>query len=310
MHCGQGLAGVAPAAAHPTQMPMGQTMAAPAFPNAYANSGKKNTWIAVLTALCLVLAIFFGLKAAGILKVGGTAPKLASLKAEGDAPNQKLLEATGQTPDQKILKAEGETPNTPLLTAEGSTGPSTLQKTEITMPDDIRKWLEHLERIERRKNDLSLEQLGQMTVLMERMKVLGPSLGALGDDDTGDTPPAEEARGKFNDLKPEWNKLIADFRAYPPPAECKPIADNFYRAINEIPGMTSDIADILSSAASDPSSALAKAYKLQNTSGNVIDRYLGETDRGVADICEKYHTRKWFQIKTDVGGGLMGKFGI
>jgi len=298
---------------NPHPMPQGQPYnGAAAFPNPYAGSGKRTTWIAVGTALAIVIAAFVGLRAAGVLKVGATDPKLESLKAEGNDAAQDILKANGQDPKQDILRAEGNDPKTPLLTAQGSTGPATLDRpaTRIAMPDDIRKWLEHLERIEKRKNDLSLKQVANMMVLMKQMQVLGADPSALLDEDSDSTPPADKARGEFNDLKPEWNQLIRDFQSYPPPAECKPIADNYSRAINEIPGMMSDIADILQNAASNPQDALQKAYKLQNTSANVIDKYLGETDSGVGAICSKYDTSKWFSIKTDVGGGALMKFGM
>lgn len=251
----------------------------------------------------MILALFFGLRASGLLQFGAKNPNLATLKAEGS------------TPVQDLLRAEGSNPEIPLLKAEGSQGPTALnipaQRTE--MPDDIRKWLEHLERIEKRKNDLSMKQLSQMAVLMQQMKVLGGGMGVLNEEEGGyggDTGPSETAKVSFDAMRPEWNQLISDFRSYPPPAECRPIADDYYRAVSEIPGINSDLAGILENVASDPAAALEKAMKLQNTSATVIDKYLGASDGRVADICRKYETRKWFDIKSDVGGGLMGKFGM
>jgi hypothetical protein len=175
----------------------------------------------------------------------------------------------------------------------------------------VRKWLEHLEQIEKRKNDLSMKQLAQMAVLMQQMKVLGGDMSLLNpDDDSPSNTPSGTAKQSFDQLRPEWNQLITDFRSYPPPTECRPIADDYNRAISEIPGMNSDLASILEGASADPSTALEKAMKLQNTSSNVIDKYLGSTDSKVGDICRKYETRKWFDIKSDVGGGLLGKFGM
>jgi len=311
----------------PVAQPQGQpymagAMAAPAFPA--PSSSRRTTWLAVGTALAMVLAIFFGLRAAGVLKMGAANPKLQTLQANGKDGNLDILKANSTDPNMQTLKAEGSDPNlntlkanaadgqTPLFRAEGSNGPSVMQQTaeRIKMPDDIRKWLEHLERIEKRKNDLAMQQVANMMVLMQKMKVLGGDLGALTDPDSEATSPTDTAQSEFKDLTPEWNKLISDFQAYPPPAECKPIADDYNHALNEIPGMMADITDLLKTAASDPQNALTKAYKLQNTSSNGIDKYLGRTDDGVGDICRKYETSKWFSIKTDVGGGLMSKFGI
>lgn len=308
MHCGQPLAPARPQTAAP-----GFSQPAPAFPSPDSANGKKTTTIAVVTALAMILAIFFGLKASGMLQLGATSPKLQALRAEGEVPKQELLKSEGTSPQQDILRAEGSTPNQDLLRAEGSTTPPILDRTQqsVVMPDDIRKWLEHLERIEKRKNDLSMKQLAQLTVLMQQMKVLGAGMDMLNDNGEGDSPqPTDTAKAKFDDMRPEWNRLIADFNSYPPPAECKPIADDFYRAVSEVPGMNSDLAEILTGAAQDPASALEKVYKIQNTSVNVIDKFFGEADERIGRICRKYETRKWFEIKTDVGGGLMSKFGM
>jgi hypothetical protein len=276
MHCGQSLA------AAPKPAP--STFVIPP-----KNDSKKLTWIAVGTAFALLLALFFGLRGMGLLQFGAKNPELAT------------------------LRAEGQNPTVPLLRAEGSQGPATLQQpaTKIEMPADVRKWLEHLEQIEKRKNDLSMKQLAQMAVLMQQMKVLGGDMSLLNpDDDSPSNTPSGTAKQSFDQLRPEWNQLITDFRSYPPPTECRPIADDYNRAISEIPGMNSDLASILEGASADPSTALEKAMKLQNTSSNVIDKYLGSTDSKVGDICRKYETRKWFDIKSDVGGGLLGKFGM
>ncbi|MBC8066169.1 MAG: zinc ribbon domain-containing protein, partial [Chlorobia bacterium] len=250
MHCGQKIQIPQPVAAQP------MLQSAPAFPNPTAANPKKTTWIAIGTALAMLLAIFFGLKASGFLQFGAKNPKLESLKAKGNVPNQDLLKAEGSANGPDLLKAEGSQPP-PILnrTAE-----------RIEMPDDIRRWLEHLEKIERRKNDLSLKQLSQMAILMQQMKVLGGGMGLLnGEDEGGDTGPSQTAKVSFDAMRPEWNQLIADFRNYPPPAECRPIADDYYRAVSEIPGMNSDLAAILEGAMNDPAVALEKALKIQNT---------------------------------------------
>jgi hypothetical protein len=310
MHCGKPLA---VQAAQPIAMPA-MAQAAPAFPNPDAISSRKTTTVAIVTALALILALFLGLKASGILKFGASNPKLDTLQAKGQMADQNLLGAEGQDPKIPLLQAQGQEPQIPLMRAEGNQGPQTLAEPaqKIEMPADVRRWLEHLEKIEKRKNDLSMKQIAQMTVLMQRMKVLGAGMGMLNgeDDEGGNLEPSGAAKQEFDDLRPEWNQLLNDFRSFPPPAECRPIADDYYRAVSEIPGMNADLADILQNVSTDPAAALEKVMKLQNTSANVIDRYLGTSDAKVGDICRKYETRKWFDIKTDVGGGLMSKFGI
>jgi len=285
MHCGQQLAGNFSDAGV-------QLGAAPSFPDPKAGQSKKLTWIAVGTALAMVLALFFGLQATGLLQIGAKNPKVAALRAEGRTDTVPLLQAEGSAPGGQSLGATA---------------------TPISMPAEVRRWLEHLERIEKRKNDLSMRQLSQMAVLMKQMQLTGPAMGILNElegEESGDLGPSSTAKTSFDSLRPEWNQLIADFRALPPPDECRPIADDYFRAISEIPGMNSDLASVLAGVEADPAKALESAMRLQNTSANVIDKNLGSADSRVGDICRKYETRKWFEIKTDVGGGLMGKFGL
>ena len=283
MHCGQTLAPQA-GQAQPGSTPI-MNRPAPAFPVSTKPNAKKNAWIAAGAALAIVLALFFGLSAAGLLKFGS------------------------KEPDLEPLKAQGQQPTIPLLRAEGTQAPADVKAHQIQMPDDVRRWLEHLERIEKRKNELSLRQLTQMAVLAQQMKVLGGAMSLLNGDDE-DAAPSDTAKQHFDELRPEWNQLISDFRSLPPPAECRPIADEFNRAVSEIPGINADLAAILSGAAADPATSLESVMKLQNTSANVIDKNLASSDARIADLCRKYDTRKWFDIKTDVGGGLMGKFGL
>ena len=289
MHCGQQLAGNLAGNLAATGTQSGPS---PAFPNPKSGQSKKLTWIAVGTALAMILALFFGLQATGLLQIGAKSPKVAALRAEGKADTLPLLQAEGSVPGGQSLGATA---------------------TPISMPAEIRRWLEHLEKIEKRKNDLSMRQLSQMAVLMKQMQLTGPAMGILKElegEEGGDLGPSSTAKESFDSLRPEWNQLIVDFRALAPPDECRPIADDYFRAISEIPGMNSDLASVLAGVEADPAKALESAMRLQNTSANVIDKNLGSADSRVGDICRKYETRKWFEIKTDVGGGLMGKFGL
>lgn len=124
MHCGARLSApqaMTPPAMQPQAVPAGQGPA-PAFPTAKTSS-KKTTWIAIGTALAMILALFFGLNATGLLQFGAKNPKINSLRAQGSMPKQDLLRA------------------------EGSSSPPVLSQSaqRVEMPADVRRWLEHLE---------------------------------------------------------------------------------------------------------------------------------------------------------------------
>lgn len=212
------------------------------------------------------------------------------------------------------LQAKGETPRG-SLPLQGEQAPAAMPKTaeRAVMPDDVRAWLLHLEQIEARKVELSLRQTADMIKFQQMISVLGAGIGAMNPFDMSEgeeTPPDQVTQSKFTDLKPEWEQLIADFQSFPPPQECQPLANDYFRAISEIPGMTSDIIDILNNVTADPSGALQRISTLQGKSYNDIGKYFIQSDQRLGDICSKYNERKWFNIKSDVVGvGTLGKLG-
>ncbi len=198
---------------------------------------------------------------------------------------------------------------------EGNAGPPALAKEELAMPDDVRAWLEHLRKIEEKKQQISIKQIANLKVFGEMLQTLGPGIGNLdpyGKDDANgaDKNPTEVTQGKFQDLRPEWQDLVTQFQSVPPPAECKPLADNYFKALNEIPAMTGDLVDVLNKVQSNPQDALQSATALKSKSYGSIDLGFNEADGQLSAICAKYHTTKWFNIKADVmGGGMLGASG-
>jgi hypothetical protein len=257
---------------------------------------RRNTTIgAIVGAIALLVAVFFGVRAFNNLR------------------------AQAGTPDRNVLNAPAKGPNR-VLEARGTNGPPVLNKNDskpvpLTMPPDVLAWLKHLEKCEAMKVAISGDQAAEVSVMMQKMGVLGAGMGLMDPYDQsqegeGDKEPSGYAKGKILDLRPRWEQLITFFNSVPPPAECKPVADDFNRAIGEIPGMMGDLADVLNTAASDPQNALKTVKKLQNTSYGDIDRYFGRCDQKVSQICNKYNMNKWFNIKTDVlAGGMMGAHG-
>ena len=249
----------------------------------------------IVALIALVAALVFGMRA------------FNGLSAHGGTPQDPLLTKNAQAPK-------------PILQANANQGPPVLNRDDrrpeqVKMPQDVFDWLKHLERCEAMKVSISGDQAAEVSVWMQKFGVLGAGMGLMDPYDQssereGDEEPSGYAKGKINNLRPRWEELIAFFRSVPPPAECRPIANDFDRAISEIPGMMGDLGDILNSAAEDPQSALQKVKKIQNSSYGDIDIYFGRCDQKVSQICNKYNTHKWFNIKTDVlAGGMMGKFG-
>jgi len=239
--------------------------------------------------LCLIAA-WVGLTAAGVLKLNRSTPASGTLEARAEVPNTVLEKpAVAPTP---ILEKTAERPE---------------------MPADVEAWLKHLQETERRKVELIGNQMAEMKVFERKSEALGAGMGLMDPYDqsegsAGDKEPGSYTKGKILDLRPDWDNLITFFNSVPPPEECRPIADDYNRALNEIPGMMGDIGEMLNGVANDPQKALEQAMKMQNGSYSGIDRYFARTDQKVGAICTKYQKTKWFNIATDVAaGGMLSK---
>lgn len=204
------------------------------------------------------------------------------------------------------------------LAQQRQPGPPTLEQTAEAppqMPPEVRDWLEHLRRIEERKNKLNAQEVAQLKVFTAKFEALGPAAGLLNEngDDEGHTNPEIPVKDQIQDLEGPWKQLIKDFQSVPPPEECQPLADEYYAGLNEIPAMMNDIQSIINSISNptgttgDAQSALNKAYSTQGTSAGSIDSHFAASDEMLSQVCDKYSTKKWFGIATDLGGGMLGR---
>jgi hypothetical protein len=227
------------------------------------------------------------------------------------------LTASGKHGGSDITSAPGKLPDTTLLNASAQVSPPALDRggEVLQMPPDVYAWLKHLEQIEQRKNQLHGDQVAEMKLFMTTLQVKGAAIGLMDmyaqeNDHADDQSPDRYVQGKLADLRPQWQQLVTDFRSFPPPEECRPIAADFDRALSEVPGMVGDINEVLNAVMTDPTSALQKVQKMRNTSRNEIGRYFQRSDQKVAEVCKKYRVNKWFNIVTDIdSGGMLGAFG-
>ncbi|MBX7133629.1 MAG: zinc ribbon domain-containing protein [Fimbriimonadaceae bacterium] len=280
MNCGQPAPVTAPAAG--SSVPM-------AWPQTKSNAG---VWWAIGSVL-VIAAVVFGLGAVGILRLRG---------ADKSGP---MLVQTG--PEQgKILARKAEDPP-PVLQRH--------QDDPIRMPDDVRAWLEHLERIERAKQELQRDQMDDLMISMRSIDqlVAGFATEGLMDPDAPDNPTAG-----VNDFLPiekmtaDWKELRRKFNQEGPPCpeECKPLRDEYDTALAQVPGVLSDI-NAIAGDLFDPAKKekIKDLREVQKSHRDYIDKPLTKSDRLVGEICDRYDTKKWFDIKVD-SGGIMGMPGF
>lgn len=257
-------------------------------------------WVAI--ALAGVLALGALLTASGALKVFGESKPNWALRAEGSQSGD-TLRAEGSS-QGGLLRADGQSSD-PVLDVTGE---------RKLMPADVRAWLEHLERIERKRGQLAMEQLSEAIITLSELQ-LGGSIDALqsllgGDEGTEAPSPATEAKRDFDAYKGKWRQLEDEFASVRPPGECGPIRDAYNVALGETGNMILEIVDQIQNAEQDRAAALRALNAMKGTSDDRIGHPSNRTDALVADICRKYDTAKWFDIKNDFGSGMFGKLGF
>jgi hypothetical protein len=246
----------------------------------------------------------------------GQRPTLAAAGASSRGPN--LLSARGETPDTNMVQEQGSTPTPALLASETRTTAPTLREDQSGMPSDIRRWLEHLERIEKMRNTLAATQMMQAVSQMARLQAQDmTSMMGDGDGDDGEAAANrkmdERANGYAREtdaMRRAWIDLATQFHAVPPPGECMGARANYDQVIGNTGSMMLEIINAVRSASKDRERALQTLQSMQGQSNDRIDRYAKETDSIVAEICRRYDTPKWFDIRGDIGGDVMSKLGF
>lgn len=228
----------------------------------------------------------------------------------------KLLQKTGKEEPTNLLAKQAKAPE-PVLQQTAKAEPI-LRKAGTApkeMPDNIRRWLEHLEKIEKQRGKLAQKGLAGMMMLAPALQQ-GAAIEDLQGLATGD-PEAEMPKSGADKIadtsaetKKEWADLRKDFDSFPPPAECKNIADPYGHALDETGAMIQDILDAVQVAKENPQKALQTLYGMKNSSKS-IDEFGDTTDDRVKEICDFYDTRKWFSISSDFGSsGIFSSLGL
>jgi len=241
----------------------------------------------------------------GLTKIAGQDTPTGILKDSATDAPVGLTQIEGQPAPPGLTQIEGKPTDPGLAQIRG--------KDPVTMPDDIHKYLEFLEEIERQRVSLAKEQITHAMVVMTQLQGLGGMkdlLKGLADPDAPVTPntgPRDDATQDATAMRKKWRELSDKFESYPPPGECLPISRSYDDCLTGTGRMVSEILDSLNKASEDPEKAINALQGLQGTSAGRIDKFGKATDDGVQKICDKYDTRKWFSITGDVGGGgLLG----
>ncbi|MCB8932954.1 MAG: hypothetical protein M9921_07860 [Fimbriimonadaceae bacterium] len=295
----------------------------------------------IVGALALVFAAGAGLQSAGLLQPLGNAglgvapanrPVAPSMTQTGASGGDALSAAGAALPDGPLRLAAGTDPSDllqtegggsvppvfeaqgasgpPMLQAQGSGGPPMLSQDQPGMPETIRNYLEHVRRCENQRMQMAASQVAEAVGMLTDLQS-GANLQGLFDEDgpqvENTPPPTRRVTDRAGAMRGTWESLVRTFNSVQPPAECAAIRSYYDQVIRETAIMISEITNAVNQAANDRQRALQALMSLQGRSSSRIDRPARETDALVQSLCDKYQTRKWFDITADVGGGLLSK---
>jgi hypothetical protein len=116
--------------------------------------------------------------------------------------------------------------------------------------------------------------------------------------------------GSASNMTSDWHRLIQAFGAWPAPSECAGLKENYDQVLSETGNMIEEIVSVVSNIGEDPMSAIGKLEQMRGKSSSRIDARAKQVDDGVADLCRKYDTPKWFEVKSDFGGGSLSSLGF
>ncbi len=239
----------------------------------------KGTWAAVGG-----MAVLAALICAFVVK-GQLAQKA------GQTGTGTLVQAPGEGRRAPLVQAPGETPKAPVVQAPAEGKPSTA---------DIEDYLAFLKQIEVTKQQLIREQTGNALQLLAQAKGLSASLE---EKDYNNTFENMNKSMKFN--SGAWGELSAKFQGRVPPQSCLDLANKYYDHLGKLQAQLLAINDALSKVASNPNSALSALSQMQGAASQEMDEAIRKADDALADVCDKYHLHKEFDIRGDSGSSGM-----
>ena len=258
-------------------------------PDPYAQSNRKLRNALIAAAIAAALVLGFGIGASGLVN-------------------------RSQSPPPSVTQRQADLP-APILEKRGESGPAVTPLEKATMPADVLAYLEHLERIEKRRRQLATNQVSDLLVTMASLQGLGAYQSILDDllnpSEEGAEPPtpAQELGSQAEKKKAEWNQLKADFEAVPPPTVCIPLKSLYTQTLGENGNMMVEILGTLENASADPQAAVRTLMNLRGDSATRIDAAARGSNTELNAIFRRYETRPWFQIEVESDSGILNQFG-
>ena len=193
------------------------------------------------------------------------------------------------------LKSRGDSQSPALAVAGKQDDPGVRQK-DLRMPDDVRKWLEHLKRVDKKREDYNTAFVMK---LMGQIGHLQP--GTYIDEDSAandETRRKNSAHEVVDGVDSFFASLTQDFQSLQPPVECGPIAAQYSAVLIETRGMLEQITTAITNLDTHALEAM------QGTTFDRLDTKAEETNGSISSLCEKYDEPNKYAVFVDKGSAL------
>lgn len=245
----------------------------------YGHESKKQKIALAVGAALIVVALLVGF---GISALGFNVPK-----------NEVALAQNPQEPPPSLPAVVD--PPQPSLPIE--------KPADVRMPDDIYNWLEHLRRTDE-KLTADTNAIG-MNAGIDRVSDLAGMYGQALDGNFENYEPRNNSENLNAKTDKTFQELADYFDSVPPPTECLAIYNAYKISLSETEANIHKIQELTDKAFSSAMQGGSMDGVVDDLKGiyanhkDGIDEHRRQTDVLVLQICDKYRTRKWFNIKPD-----------
>lgn len=264
-----------------------------------ANVPSWPKWGGILAGLTLLFIIAWSISASGLVRV--SSPSSGELSVEESLHEGALTAHKGGPPN--VLTVPGGR-STEGLTVEGDLPQTSVTSAHSGMPEDILAWLRHLKRVDLKRESMNTQVASELFSLVGQVQPGAFSdEGALNADAQRRVGVADSAVTRVDGL---FKELINEFQSLPPPAECRPIAEQYSRVLIETRKMIGEILESLHSA------DIGRLLGIMGTSYSRVDSNAKNANMLIDSLCRKYNTANEFAVFVDSksAGVLAGANGI
>jgi len=201
-----------------------------------------------------------------------------------------------------VLEAEAPKPAGPsVLEAEAPkpAGPSVLEAEAPKPkqpPQHILNWLEHLRRIEMKRRAMERNFNPALQMLKDALAL------KLELEEERQQEKMQNLEQGYQRYQQDWAGLLREYRAVPPPAECRVLADTYDSALSSYVTLMLQIEDAMRK------QDLNSLMNMRGTAQSDVDQRLINADVELMKVCEAYGVRKYFDIRPS--GAMETLFGF